>query len=86
MPAVTADEVGELLYCGDNDPLLGIIDLGGQLRCGLVGGDGSGGEAVVLLDGLVVEVLAIDDEEDLVHVLEAGGELGGLERGDKSRR
>ena len=36
-------------------------------------------EAAVLLERLVVEVLAVDDEEHLINEVEAGGQLGGLE-------
>ena len=43
--------------------------------------DGALLEPVVLADGLVVEVLAVDDEQHLVDVGEPRGELGGLEAG-----
>ena len=38
-------------------------------------------EVVVFLHGLVVEVLAVDDEEHLVDIGQGGGYLGGLKRG-----
>ena len=79
VPAVALDEGRELLDGGDDDRRGRVVDLVGELACGLVGGDGSLGILVVFLDGLVVEVLAVDDEEDLVDPLHACGELGGLE-------
>ena len=36
-------------------------------------------EAAVLLERLVVEVLAVDDEEHFIDDVEAGGQLGSLE-------
>jgi len=63
---VAPHEVGELLDRGDDDARIRVVDLPAQLVGGLVGGDRPLGEAVVLLDGLVVQVLAVDDEDDLV--------------------
>ena len=79
MPTVALDEGRELLDGGDDDLCGWVVDLIGELACGLVGGDGSLGEGVIFADGLVVEVLAVNDEEDLVHPLHACGELRGLE-------
>ena len=80
--AVAPHEVGELLDRGDDDARIRVVDLPAQLVGGLVRGDRPVGEAVVLLDGLVVQVLAVDDEDDLVDPLHPGGQLGGLEGGE----
>ena len=82
VPAVALDEGRELLDGGDDDGRGRIVDLLGELACGLVGGDGSLGEGVIFADGLMVEVLAVDDEEDLVDPLHACSELCGLEGGE----
>ena len=64
VPAVALDEGRELLDGGDDDGRGRIVDLLGELACGLVGGDGSLGEGVIFADGLMVEVLAVNDEEN----------------------
>ena len=76
---VALDEGRELLDGGDDDRGRRVVDLVSELACGLVGGDGSLGEGVIFADGLMVEVLTVDDEEDLVDSLHARGELCGLE-------
>ena len=79
VPAVALDEGRELLDGGDDDRRGRIVDLLGELACGLVGGDGPLGEGVIFADGLMVEVLAVNDEENLVDPLHACSELCGLE-------
>ena len=79
MPAVALDEGRELLDGGDDDRRGRIVDLLGELACGLVGGDGPLGEGVIFADGLMVEVLAVNDEENLVDPLHACSELCALE-------
>ena len=80
--AVVPHEVGELLDRGDDDARIRVVDLPAQLVGGLVRRDRPLGEAVVLLDGLVVQVLAVDNEDDLVDPLHPGGQLRGLEGGE----
>ena len=80
--AVCFDEGGELLDGRDDDRGGCVVDLFGELSGGLVRGDGACGEGVVFLDGLVVQVLAVDDEEDFVDAFHASGELRGLEGGE----
>ena len=72
----------ELLDGGDDDRGGRVVDLFGELPGGLVGGDGPLGEGVIFADGLVVKVLAVDDEENLVDPLHACSELCGLEGGE----
>ena len=79
VPTVALDEGRELLDGGDDDRGGRVVDLVGELACGLVGGDGSLGEGVIFADGLMVEVLTVDDEENLIDPFHAGGELRGLE-------
>ena len=79
VPAVALDEGRKLLDGGDDDRRGRVVDLLGELACGLVGGDGPLGEGVIFADSLMVEVLTVDDEEDLIDPLHAGGELRGLE-------
>ena len=80
--AVVPHEVGELLDRGDDYARVRVVDLPAQLVGGLVRGDRPVGKAVVLLDGLVVQVLAVDDEDDLVDPLHPGGQFRGLEGGE----
>ena len=79
VPAVALDEGRELLDGGDDDRRGRVVDLLGELACGLVGGNGSLGEGVIFADGLVVEVLAVDDEENLVDPFHSCSELCALE-------
>ena len=79
VPAVALDEGRELLDGGDDDRRGRVVDLLGELACGLVGGDGPLSEGVIFADGLMVEVLTVDDEENLVDPLHACSELGSLE-------
>ena len=79
VPTVALDEGRELLDGGDDDRRGRVVDLVGELACGLVGGDGSLGEGVIFADGLMVEVLAVNHEEDLVDPFHACSELRGLE-------
>ena len=83
---VAGDERAELLDRRDDDPSTGILELplqdGGRrvrVRSSLL-------EAVVLLHRLVVEVLAVDDEQHLVDRGELAGELGRLEAGERLAR
>lgn len=80
--AVCLDEGGELLDGRDDDRDGCVVDLFGELSGGLVRRDRSCGEGVVFLDGLVVQILAVDDEEDLVDAFHASGELRRLEGGE----
>lgn len=80
---VSGDEGTELLDRRDNDPSAGIFQLllEDPRRC--VGVGRTLLKAVVLLHGLVVEVLAVDDEEHLVDCGKRAGQLGGLEAGER---
>ena len=82
VPAVTLDEGRELLDGGDDDRGGRVVDLLGELACGLVGGDSSLSEGVIFADSLMVEVLAVDDEENLVDPLHTCSELCSLEGGE----
>ena len=82
VPTVALNEGRELLDGGDDDRGGRVVDLFGELPGGLVGGNGPLGEGVIFADGLVVEVLAVDDEENLVDPLHACSELCGLEGGE----
>ena len=81
VPVVTLNEGCKLLNGGDDDWDRLVIDLLSELPCGLVGGDGPLGIRVVFANSLMVEILAVDDEEDLVDPFHAGGKLSGFEGG-----
>ncbi len=80
------EQGGELLDGGDDDAALGVENLATQDVAVRVGVGATLLEAVVLLHGLVVEVLAIDDEEHLLDAIDVLGELCGLERGERLAR
>ena len=77
---VLLDEHGELLYGGDDNPRLQVLQL--PLQHGSIGVAVSRAlfEAVVLLHGLVVEILAIHHEDDLVDLFHAAGQPCRLKR------
>ena len=65
---VLLDEPGELLDRGDDDPRGRCPPAASSARASTCSSCGALLEAVVLAHGLVVEVLAVDDEQDLVDV------------------
>ena len=79
--AFLLDEGGKLLDGSDDDFGIGISQLLFQHGGGAVAIGSSLLEAVILLHGLVVQVLAVNHEQHFVDVGQAGSQLGGLERG-----
>ena len=84
---VFPQERGDLLYRGDDDfcmaALLQLLEQDAAV-CVAVGTVGA--EAVILLHRLIVEVLAVHDEDHLVNAVQLGGELRRLERGERFAR
>lgn len=77
------DEDRKFLDRGDDDAGVRVLELPFQDSGAGVAVGGAFFEAVVLLHGLVVEVLAVDHEEHLVDVGQPRGELSGFERGER---
>ena len=78
---VRADERRQLLDRGDDDPGTGVLELLFQHRGRGVRVRGTLFEPVVLTHRLVVEVLAVYDEQHLVDTGQFGCQLRGLKRG-----
>ena len=76
---VACDEVRQLLNCGDDDGRIVVFQLLLQHGGRGVGVGSTLLEAVVLTHGLVVEVLAVDDKEDLIYMREFASQLCCLE-------
>ncbi len=80
---VFLNEDRQFLYGGDDDMCIAVLQSPLQFT-GIFGGVGSTFlEAVVLFHGLVVEVLAVDDEEHLVDTFSLAAQLCSLERGER---
>ena len=86
VPLVPGDEVRQFLDGRDDDPRVRVFELLLQHGRRGVGVRGALLEPVVLPHGLVVEVLAIHDEQDLVDARQFRSELRGLERGQRLTR
>lgn len=76
-----AGEAIELLNGGDDDLGVGVFELLLEDSGASVAVCGALLELVVLPHGLVVEIFAVDDEQDLIDVWQLADELGGLEAG-----
>ena len=81
MGFILLDEGRKLLNGRDDDMRLGILELALEDRRGRVAVGRAFFEAVILLHGLVVQILAVHDEEDLVHKGQRGRDACGLEGG-----
>ena len=79
MLLVLGDEAAELLYGGDDDSAVRILQLALQDGGVGVGVGRTFFKAVVLLHGLVVQVLAVNHKQHLVYFRHLGGNLGSLE-------
>ena len=79
---VLLDEVGELLYGGDDDAALAVVQLLFQFLGRGVAVGSALLESVVLLHRLVVEVFSIHHKQYLFYVRQFGSELCRLEGGE----
>ena len=80
MPGIFIDEDRQLLRRGDDDLALRILKLLLQYLRGSIAVGSALLEAIVLLHRLVVQILAIDDEKNLVDIRQAGSKPRRLER------
>ena len=80
MPGVLLDEDGQFLGRGDDDLAIILFQLLLQDGCGRVAVGRTLLEAIVLLHRLVVQILAIDDEKNLVDIRQSGSKPSRLER------
>ena len=80
---VLLDVARQFLYRRDDNLALRVGNLLFQNPCGCVAVGGSFLETVVLAHGLIVQILAVDNEQHFVDIWKARGKLGGLERGER---
>lgn len=83
VPLIFLDEHVQLLYCGDDDPRIRVLQLLFENGGGGVAVGRTFFKAVVFLHSLVVEVLPVDHKQNLVNIRERGGQLRRFERGQR---